>query len=172
MSFCREVTKLLHRVAGFDAVNGWFLWSELQSTSSISQPAPGRVVSVSQGQAAAAKAQPDSPQMQAASAATGHPAKLLAAAGTSSGGQNMVLLHKATQRKLMVWELKCPSMIPVAQQHVPDAVACWKVCSGDAPPCTGMPDQWGILVAAGAVTKGKPSTCHLAHSECLQCRQW
>lgn len=155
LSLCREVTKLLHRVAGVEDNKGLFVWSELQSTSSISQPATGPAVSVSEGQAATAEAQPDSPLMQAAAsrpAATGDAAKLLAAAATPSGGQkqrrgyvDLVLMNRATQRKLMAWELKRPSVIPVAQQHAPDAVACWKVRSGDAPPCTSMPDQWGTF---------------------------
>ena len=57
----------------------------------------------------------------------------------------MVLMNKTTKRKLMAWELKRPSVIPVAQQHAPDAVDCWKARTGDAPPCTSMPDRWGTF---------------------------
>ena len=145
---------MLHRVAG-EGIEGRFLWSALESTSSISQPATGPAanIAVSEGQAAAAEAQPDSPLMQAAAsrpAATSDAAKLLAAAASPSGGQkqprgyvDLVLLNRATERRLMAWELKRPSVIPVAQQGAPDAVACWMVRSGDALPCTSMPDRWG-----------------------------
>ena len=155
LSHCREVTKLLHRVAGVEGNKGWFLWSELQSTSSISQPATGPAVFVSKGQAAAAEVQPDSSLMQAAAsspASTGHAAKLLAAAASPSGGQkqrrgyvDLVLMNRATRCGLMAWELKRPSAIPLAQQHAPDAVACWHARSGDAPPCARMPDRWGAF---------------------------
>ena len=141
----------LHRVAGVGDLEGLFLWNELEYSPSISQPATGPVVSLTEGQDA--QARPDSRLMQAAAcgpAATGGPAKLLAAAAAPSGGQkqhrgyvDLLLIARATQRKLMVWELKRPSVIPVAQQGAPDAVDCWKVSSGDAPHCTSMPDRWG-----------------------------
>ena len=158
---------MLHEVAGVGN-EGRFLWSALESTASMAQPAPRPVVSVSAGQAAAAEAQPDSPLQAVVSmpAAASDATKRVAAAATPSGGQkqrrgfvDVALQDAVTQRNLMAWELKRPSVIPVAQQHAPDAVACWDVRSGDAPPCTSMPVH---LVAAGAVVKGKPSTCHLA----------
>ena len=162
LSLCRGVTNLLHRVAGVED-EGRYLWTLLQATTSISQPATGPTVSVSKGQVAAAEAQPDSPLMQAAAsrpAATSDAARCNAAAATPSGGQkqrrgfvDVGLEDGVTQRKLMAWELKRPSVIPVAQQGAPDAVACWDIRSGDAPPCTSMLDRWVPLVAAGAVIK-------------------
>ena len=164
-SLCSAVTQLLHRVAGVQDSQGWFLWSAQQPTSSISQPAPGPALLVSEGQAAAAEAQPDSPQMQAAArspASTAHAGNIHAAAGTSSGAQtqhrgcvDLVLYNRATQRMLRAWELKRPAVIPVAQQHAPDSVACWRARSGDPPPCTGRPDRWGTSGSCWCSHKGQ-----------------
>ena len=154
VSLCRGVMNTLHRAAGVGD-EGRYLWSWLEATSSISQPAIGPTVSVSEGQAAAAEAQPDSPLMQAAASrptAISDAAKRLAAAATPSGGKKQrrgfadaVLQDAVSQCKLMAWELKRPSVIPVAQQRAPDAVACWDVRSGDAPPCASIPDRWGTF---------------------------
>ena len=68
---------------------------------------------------------------------------------------DVVLQDGVTQRKLMAWELKRPSMIPVAQQRAPEAVVRWDVRSGDALPCTSMPDQWGTFSSCWCSHQGQ-----------------